>query len=162
MIMKNWEDFPYYILSTALTFEKVCLKRQKCTSCCQDRGVDPEQPPWICNSGGQITFTLQNKIITKQQGLRFDKFLQDKSGSQSNLALHACRIKHSHPTPCQGPAGSGSPLGCSLVVTRAKAHPTYTHKPSTNTAAWVRRAIWQEHLWRGNQAAVRVASWQKR
>lgn len=87
MIMKNWEDFPYYILSTALTFEKVCLKRQKCISCCQDRGVDPEQPPWICNSGGQMTFTLQNKIITKQQGLRFDKFLQD---SQEARATWLC------------------------------------------------------------------------
>lgn len=42
MIMKNWEGFPYYRLSTALNIEKVCLKRQKHISCCQDRRVDPE------------------------------------------------------------------------------------------------------------------------
>lgn len=124
--MKNGGGFPYYRLSTALNFEKLCLKRQKHTSCCQDRGLAPEQSPWMRSRGGQKTLTLQHKIITKQQGLRPEEFLQDTV----RKPLHACRIKHNHPTPWHSPAGSESPLGCSLEVTRAKAHPTYTHKPS--------------------------------
>lgn len=76
-------------------------------------------------------------LHSKTKSLQSSKLLdlrncnRTQSGSQRTLALHACRIKHSHPTPCHSPAGSGSPLGCSLEVTRAKAHPTYTHNPST-------------------------------
>lgn len=71
------------------------------------------------------------KSFQRSKVLDLRNSYRTQSESQSNLALHACRIKHSHPTPCHSPAGSGSPLGCSLVVTGAKALPTYTHKPST-------------------------------